>query len=87
VEPATTSSNATRPQIALDDAGNVLAIWLDVGNVRAARFVIGQGWETAVTISQGGSSVQSLRLSGSQSGVGMASWEDQDKNLWFSRFE
>ena len=87
LEPQSVTSNAQDPWIAGDDAGNVLAVWLDAGSLRASRYVSDHGWEPAVRVSQDGATADGPGLSMSPTGIGLATWKDDKGNHWFSRFE
>ena len=87
IEPQLATSNGQAPSLAIDELGNVLAVWVDVGSVRASRYLVGSGWEPSVKVSPDGQLVETPRVSVSPSGVGMATWCDQNQTTWFSRFE
>jgi hypothetical protein len=88
IEPRNFESNAEYASIAMDDAGNVLAAWIDLGVLRASRYIAGRGWEEAVSVSpEGQTAALPISVSVSSSGVGLATWKVGEEEYWFSRFE
>ena len=63
--PTTISSgsvNASDPQIATDSSGDVVAAWVEAGQVKAATKVVNMSWSSASTISGINASCHALRL-------------------------
>lgn len=91
VEPKNSASNPGDAFIAMDEGGDVLAIWTDLGDVRAARYLVDSGWEPAIRVSQDDAKPHAddptLHISVSPTGIGMATWRDQNEAYWYSRFE
>ena len=75
VPPTTLSSvsvNASDPHVAIDANGNVIAIWMENGLVKASTHHVNMGWNTAVTLSATGAS--SPRIVSDSNGNATAVW-------------
>lgn len=86
---------AFNPQIAIDDAGNALAVWEQSDgtrdNIRANRYTPENGWgtdETIETDDAGGAQQAQIAVNGS--GMGIAVWQQSDgaqQNIRANRFD
>lgn len=90
------AGDAVSPQVALDDSGNVLAVWQQNDgtreNIWANRFVPGTGWGTATLIetNDAGDAVSpQVALNGS--GKAVTVWRQNDgqggEDIWANRFD
>lgn len=90
----TQPGDAAHPQVAIDDAGNALAVWSQHDGVRrvimASRFVPDEGWSAPGPIDQSGDDdADQVRLVMDRMGNAFAVWRqalgDEDR-LWANRF-
>ena len=90
----TGAGNATAPQVAFDDQGNAIAVWVQydgtgaVTNIMANRFN-GTSWGTAELIETGSGDAFSPQVAVDGSGNVLAVWEQSDGivyNVWGNRF-
>ena len=76
----TGASPAYSPQVAVDSAGNAIAVWSQHDGVSdtiyANRFVIGRGWETARSIGTGGAFAPQVAMD--PQGNAIAVWHQWD---------
>jgi hypothetical protein len=73
--------NATNPELAMDGAGNVFAVWLQsngtINGVRAARFDVVDGWSPPASIDAVGTeSASGARVAADAGGNAMAVWRE-----------
>jgi hypothetical protein len=69
---STTSVNSSDPNVAIDTAGNVAAVWVDNNLVKVRTKPVSGSWSTATTLSGSGGSSPRVVLDGS--GNGTAIW-------------
>jgi VCBS repeat-containing protein len=90
------SGDAHRPQVAMDGAGNAVAVWSQWDGTRynfwANRFVSGSGWGTAQLIETDDSECADASAQVAMDGAGnaVAVWECFDgsyHNIWANRYE
>ncbi|MBN2401064.1 MAG: hypothetical protein JXN64_01570 [Spirochaetes bacterium] len=86
-------SKVYSPQIAVDAAGNGIAVWAQVGgtedNIWANKYVSGSGWGTAVLIETGTENAQNPQIAINADGNAIAVWEQDDGtryNIWANYF-
>ncbi len=90
----TNTGNAFFPQVAVDPAGNAVAIWHQYDgtryNIWANRFVTGSGWETAIPIeTTDAGSAYAPQVAVDPAGNAVAVWYQSDgmrNNIWTNRF-
>ena len=88
------SGDATNPQIAVDPAGNALAVWQQSDGVRdniwANGFTANGGWGIARLIqSINGANAANPQVAVDSAGDGLAVWQQSDgtrDNIWANRF-
>jgi len=91
------SGNAYRPQLAMDSAGNAMAVWgvmwpVDgtVDSIWANRYSAGTGWDTAEPIETGSGDAGYPQVTVDSAGNAMAIWHQFDgvrSSIWANRFE
>lgn len=88
------AGDAMFPQLAIDSNGNAIAVWHQHDgtryNIRANRYTISAGWDTAVTIEAGdaGDAI-APRVALDGSGNAVAVWYQSDgtrTNIWTNRY-
>jgi hypothetical protein len=76
------TGNVYDPQIAVDDSGDAMALWLQydgsVNNVYANRYEAGSGWEGAMAIESDTGTVSEPQIAVGGSGDAMAVWLQYD---------
>ena len=90
----TQPGDAVHPQVAIDDAGNALAVWSQHDGVRrvimASRFVPDEGWSAPEPIDRSGDDdADEVRLVMDHMGNAIAVWRqalDDEDRLWTNRF-
>jgi len=90
----TQPGDAADPQVAIDAAGNALAVWSQHDGARriimAARFVPGDGWGAPVPIDRAtDDDADQVRLAMARNGNAIAVWRqalDDEDRLWANRF-
>ena len=88
------TGSAAAPQLAIDSAGNALAVWQQSDgtrdNIWSNRYVVGSGWGTAALIESDDSGPASgQQVAVDSSGNAMAVWEQFDGtriNIWANRY-
>lgn len=91
------TSSPDRPQVAIDDAGNAVAVWREqAGSVRnaawASRYAAGGAWSPAATIDNPAGNSGPPRIAITSKGVAVASFTQSAANnggptrLWANRF-
>lgn len=87
------SSNATEPQIIMDNNGNALAVWQQsdggISNIWTNRFN-GTSWGTAVMIETDNGSAFVPKIAVDSNGNALAVWQQFDgsvTNIWANRFD
>lgn len=86
--------DATNPQVAVDAAGNAVAVWQQSDGVRdniwANRYTAGGGWGTAELIeSNNAGAAGDPRVAVDAAGNALAVWQQSDglrDNIWFNRY-
>jgi hypothetical protein len=84
--------NALRPNVAMDDSGNGMAVWAQAsgGGIQANRYVAGVGWDPPVSIQVPGSSGLDTDVAMDPNGNAVAVWEQWDSGapglVWANRF-
>ncbi|GEM_PF-1169816 len=89
-----TLEESSRPQVAMDDAGNAIAVWFhwDGWNVRpwANRYTPGDGWGTAADIGPDeGRIINQIRVAMNAAGEAMVVWGhevDSRSDIWANRY-
>lgn len=89
------SGHARRPQIAIDAAGNALAIWEQYdgtrNNIWSNRYTAGSGWGTAELIeSNNAGGAVKPQIAVNSAGDALAVWEQSDgtrNNIWANRYD
>jgi hypothetical protein len=90
----TQAGDAANPQVAIDDAGNCLAVWSQHDGVRrvivASRFVPDEGWSAPEPIDRSGDhDSDQVSLVMDRKGNAIAVWRqalDDEDRLWANRF-
>lgn len=89
----TNTGDASRPQIAVDHNGNVLAQWVqwegDYLSIWANRYVVGSGWETAKVLENNEGHIFSSQVVLDHDGNAIAVWTQEDgltHSVWANRF-
>jgi hypothetical protein len=76
------SENAYGPQLAMDAAGNGIAVWFQSDgpgySIHANRYTLGAGWGAAQLIETGGGDAHSARISMDTNGNAIATWSQSD---------
>jgi hypothetical protein len=87
------AGNAGVPYIAVDTAGNALAVWEQTDgtryNIWANRYVSGGSWGTAAVIETDNNDAANHRFAADASGNAFAVWQQHDGtryNVWASRY-
>ncbi len=87
----TNDLRAGSPQIAIDSAGNAIAVWQQVSDIWANRYVVGAGWGKAALIETDGlGNAQSAQISIDNAGNAIVVWGQSDgtrSDVWANRFE
>lgn len=85
------NDKSSLPQVAVDDAGNAMAIWSQSSKMHSNRYVEGQGWQTARLIKGDGGSAIYSQLTIGAGGKALAAWaqngESVRDDIWASWFE
>jgi len=81
------AGSAARPRIALDPAGNGIAVWRqtsgELDNMRANRYTAANGWGTAQLIEQDDTgNVGNPRIALDEAGNATVVWRQYDGELW-----
>jgi len=76
----TSNDEVFEPQVAFDDAGNGIAVWLQSGDVVMSRYTVGNGqWSTATALDANTNEAVSPRVSVDRtSGDAFVSWAQSD---------
>jgi hypothetical protein len=90
-----TAGSASNPDIAIDAAGNALAVWEELRSglvyVWANRYVAGRGWGAAQLIGPPTGNSTSPRVAFDSTGRAIAVWEQMDvasnHNIWADLFD
>jgi hypothetical protein len=79
---------ATDPQVVVDGTDNAVAVWAQNNSVWTARYTAGVSWNTATSISSGGTSVAAPQITAAASGDAVAVWQqlDSTQNIWANRY-
>jgi hypothetical protein len=81
-----TNGAADRPQLAVDDNGNVIAVWEQydgtANSIYANRYVIGVGWGAAAAIETGTGPARTAQVSMEANGNAIAVWSQYDGTSW-----
>ena len=86
------TSNAFYPQIAFDDDGNAIAVWLQWNNavtecdIHAARYVSGAGWQSDEIIDSDTGTAGNPQIAVSAGGNAVAVWT-QGGSIWANNYE
>src|SRR5690606_34914802 len=86
---------ARNPQVAVDSAGNAIAVWQQSDGTRdsiwANRYVVGTGWETATLIETDDTgAAESPQVAVDATGNAIAVWQQSDGSssyIWASRYD
>jgi len=91
----TRTESANNPVVAMDASGTAIAVWWQGGptstqtSIWSNRYVVGQGWETAVVIEKGNFNAQVPRISMDANGNAVCVWHQYDNavwNVWANRY-
>ncbi|MBN1771932.1 MAG: hypothetical protein JXB32_11755 [Deltaproteobacteria bacterium] len=83
------SSNTLYGFLGAGRGGSAIAVWVGGRHVSAARFVVGDGWQTEVVLRPAGTaSVVYPRVALNDAGDAVAVWTENDggRTIWSSRF-
>ncbi|MCK4711196.1 MAG: hypothetical protein KAU21_21475 [Gammaproteobacteria bacterium] len=88
----TEDQNAYIPQVAVDDNGNAIAVWVQEGgtqNIMVNRYVVGMGWGAAELIENDTGSAYAPQVAIDASGNAISVWDHNEglRNIWANRFE
>lgn len=85
--------SAHNPQIGVDDSGNAVAVWSQSDgtrdNIRANRYVAGDGWGRAEPIETGTGYADNPQIAVDSDGNAVAVWDQSDgtrDNIWANRY-
>lgn len=88
------TGTASNPQVAIDAAGNVVAVWEQWDgtrkNIRANRYVVGSGWGTATLIEAGAGAARYPQVAISPGGSAVVTWIQSDGTFdraWGNRYD
>lgn len=88
--------DATAPRIAIDEAGNGIAVWSQKNGGRsgiyASRYLAGSGWDTPTSIESGSRDTLAPTISTDASGNAVVMWLQEvggpeDHSIWMNYFE
>jgi hypothetical protein len=90
IENVIKSEGESIPHIDTDSTGNAIAVWRSYdgtkNNIRANRFVVGEGWETAEFIENNDSSATEPRIVFDSNDNAIAVWRSIDGKIWANRY-
>jgi hypothetical protein len=81
-----TNGSADRPQVAIDDNGNAIAVWEQYDGVAnsifANRYVNGVGWGSALALEAGAGPARTPQVIMEANGTAFAVWAQSDGTTW-----
>jgi hypothetical protein len=87
------NGTASAPQVAMDNAGNAFAVWVQSNGTEAQvwanRFVVGSGWGRAAVIESVAGNASDPQVAADELGNAVAVWTQHDgvrDNVWASPF-
>lgn len=89
IEPVNVLQQPDGHHLAVDTAGNALAVWIRAGDVWANRYTTGAGWGTPQQLESGAGPAASARVAIDADGFGMAIWVQESAGVdtvWSSRY-
>ncbi len=92
--PADEDDTAVLPAVALDAAGNAIAVWrqevaqTSATEIRASRYVVGSGWGAPEPIESGYPATHLSRIAIDAAGNASVAWDNDTTghNIWINRF-